>query len=114
SFNPLSSVSSKTSAGLQYFRTYNDISGSSGLNFTPGATQVSAGATQSATSGTDLTVTLGSYAEQIFGYRDRLYLTGGLRYDGNSSFGKSFKGVFYPKIGASWLMSDENFFPHTD
>ena len=113
-FNPLSSISSKTSAGLQYYRTYNDVSGSSGLNFTPGATQVSAGATQSATSGTDLTITLGSYVEQVFSYRDRVYLTGGMRYDGNSSFGKSFKGVFYPKVGLSWVASDESFFPHVD
>ena len=61
---------------------------------------MSAGATQSATSGTDLTITLGNYAEQVFAFEDRFFLTGGLRYDGNSSFGKSFKGVFYPKIGA--------------
>ena len=52
--------SSKTSVGLQYYRTYNDQSGLSGSNYTPGATQVSSGATQSATSGTDLTITLGN------------------------------------------------------
>jgi hypothetical protein len=112
SFNPRSSVSSKSSVGLQYYRTYNDQSGSSGLNYTPGATQVSSGATQSATSGTDLTITLGTYGEQVFSFRDRLFLTGRVRYDGNSSFGKSFKGVFYPGVGLSWLVSDENFFPH--
>jgi TonB-linked SusC/RagA family outer membrane protein len=113
-FNPFRAISSKTSAGIQYYRTYNDISGSTGQNFTPGATQVSAGAIQAATSGTDLTITLGSYAEQIFAYNDRVFLTGGLRYDGNSSFGKSFKGVFYPKLGLSWLLSDESYFPHMD
>ena len=112
SFNPRSSVSSKSSVGLQYYRTYNDQSGSSGLNYTPGATQVSSGATQSATSGTDLTITLGTYGEQVFSFRDRLFLTGRVRYDGNSSFGKSFKGVFYPGVGLSWLVSDESFFPH--
>ena len=41
-----------------------------------------------------------------------MFLTGRVRYDGNSSFGKSFKGVFYPGVGLSWLMSDESFFPH--
>jgi TonB-linked SusC/RagA family outer membrane protein len=110
-FNPRSNINSKTSVGLQYYRTYSDLSGSSGLNYTPGATQVSSGATQQASSGTDLTITMGTYAEQIFSYNDRVFLTGGMRYDGNSSFGKSFKGVFYPKIGMSWLMSDESFFP---
>jgi TonB-linked SusC/RagA family outer membrane protein len=110
-FNPLSAVNSKTSVGLQYYRTYNDQSGSSGQNYTPGATQVSAGATQSASSGTDLTITMGSYAEQVFAFRERVYLTGRVRYDGNSSFGKSFKGVMYPGAGLSWLASDESFFP---
>jgi TonB-linked SusC/RagA family outer membrane protein len=113
-FNPRSSISSKSSVGLQYYRTYSDQSGSSGLNYTPGATQVSAGATQSATSGTDLTITLGTYGEQVFSFRDRLFLTGRVRYDGNSSFGKSFKGVFYPGVGVSWLLSDESFFPHAN
>jgi len=113
-FNPRSSISSKSSVGLQYYRTYNDQSGSSGQNYTPGATQVSAGAIQSATSGTDLTITLGTYGEQVFSLRERLYLTGRVRYDGNSSFGKSFKGVFYPGVGLSWLLSDESFFPHAN
>lgn len=113
-FSPRNSITSKTSGGLQYYRTYNDQSGSSGQNFTPGATQVSQGAIQSATSGTDLTITMGSYAEQVFSFNDRAFLTGRVRYDGNSSFGKSFKGVFYPGLGLSWLASDESFFPHRD
>jgi outer membrane receptor protein involved in Fe transport len=112
SFTPRSSISSKSSVGLQYYRTYNDQSGSSGQNYTPGATQVSSGAIQSATSGTDLTITMGTYGEQVFALNDRVFLTGRVRYDGNSSFGKSFKGVFYPGVGLSWLMSDESFFPH--
>ena len=111
-FTPRSNFITKTSAGVQYYRTYTDQSGSSGLNYTPGATQVSSGATQSATSGTDLTITMGSYAEEVLSYADRVFLTGAMRYDGNSSFGKSFKGVFYPRVGLSWLMSDESFFPH--
>src|SRR5262245_8480469 len=57
---------------------------------------------------------MGSYAEQIFSFNDRIYFTSGVRYDGNSSFGKSFKGVFYPKVGLSWLVSDESYFPHYD
>jgi TonB-linked SusC/RagA family outer membrane protein len=113
-FNPFRSITSKTSAGVQYYRTYSDTSGSSGLNFTPGATEVSGGATQQSLAGTTTTITLGTYAEQIFSWNDRVYLTGGLRYDGNSAFGEAFKGVFYPKVGLSWLVSDESFFPKMD
>jgi TonB-linked SusC/RagA family outer membrane protein len=110
-FTPRNNISSKSSVGVQYYRTYNDYTEGYGRNFTPGSLQVGTGAIQQSDEGTDLTITLGSYAEQIFGYRDRVFLTGGLRYDGNSSFGKSFKGVFYPKVGLSWLISDEGFFP---
>jgi len=111
-FNPRSNINSKTSFGVQYYRTYNDFTQGRGRNFTPGSVQVGTGAIQTADEGTDLTITLGSYAEQILSFNDRFYVTGGLRYDGNSSFGKSFKGVFYPKLGASWLISDESYFPH--
>jgi len=111
-FTPRSAITSKSSVGLQYYRTYNDQSGARGRTLTPGVTQVDAGAIQTATAGTDLTITMGSYAEQVFSLRDRMFLTGRVRYDGNSSFGKSFKGVFYPGIGLSWLLSDESYFPH--
>jgi TonB-linked SusC/RagA family outer membrane protein len=110
-FNPRNNVTSKSSVGLQYYRTYNDQSGSEGRNLPPGATQASAGAIGSSQSGSDLTITMGSYAEQVFSYNDRLFATGRVRYDGNSSFGKSFKGVMYPGVGLSWLASEESFFP---
>jgi TonB-linked SusC/RagA family outer membrane protein len=110
-FTPRSAITSKTSVGLQYYRNYNDVSGARGRTLTPGVTQVDAGAIQTASAGTALTITLGSYAEQVFSWNDRMFLTGRIRYDGNSSFGKSFKGVMYPGLGLSWLMSDESFFP---
>jgi TonB-linked SusC/RagA family outer membrane protein len=113
-FNPTSSINTKTSVGVQYFRAYNDQSSGSGSNLTPGATQAGAGATESASSGTATTVTFGNYAEEVVSFADKFFLNGGLRYDGNSSFGRSFKGVLYPKVGASYLISDENFFPKTD
>ncbi len=102
---------SKTSVGTQYYRTYIDYVEGRGRTLPPGATQVAAGAVQTTTANTNTTVTLGTYGEQVFSYADRVFLTGGLRYDGNSAFGKSFKGVFYPKVGLSWLMSEEGFFP---
>jgi len=111
-FNVRSNVTSKSSVGLQYYRTYNDFTQGRGRNFAPGSVQIGTGAIQTTDEGTDLTITMGSYAEQIFSFSDRIFLTSGVRYDGNSSFGKSFKGVFYPKVGLSWLISDESYFPH--
>src|SRR4029078_4615968 len=34
-----------------------------------------------------------------------------LRSDRNSAFGANFKTVLYPKLSASWIISDESFFP---
>lgn len=113
-FTPRNNFTSKSSVGVQYYRSFSDLTQGTALNLTPGATQTTAGATRSSSEATAATITMGTYGEQVFSYMDRLFLTGGLRYDGNSAFGSSFKGVFYPKVGLSWLASEQGFFPQTD
>lgn len=60
--------------------------------------------------------TVGFFFQEKVGWRNRLFLTGGLRADDNSAFGEDFTFVFYPKLGASWVVSEEPFFrlPHVD
>ncbi len=53
---------------------------------------------------------LGLYAQEQVGWRDRLFVTGAVRMDNNSAFGSKLNRVFYPKVSASWVMSDEDFF----
>jgi len=53
--------------------------------------------------------TLGFFVQQQMGWRDRLFLTGAVRVDNNSAFGKDVKLVTYPKISGSWVVSDESF-----
>ena len=77
----------------------------------PGATTVTAGAIEDADETTSESRTLGGYIEQNLAFRDRLFLTGAVRSDRNSAFGADFKTVFYPKLAASWVVSDESFFP---
>lgn len=55
--------------------------------------------------------TLGYYFEEVIGFNDRFFITGGLRRDAASAFGKDFRAVNYPKLGASWLISEQGFFP---
>src|SRR5690606_8238 len=55
--------------------------------------------------------TRGSYLEQAVGLNDRFFVTGALRVDGASSFGTGYRAAVYPKANASWLVSDEPFFP---
>jgi TonB-dependent starch-binding outer membrane protein SusC len=54
-------------------------------------------------------INAGLFAQQMLGWRDVLFLTGGVRVDGNSAFGKSFGLQAYPKISASYVVSDESF-----
>src|SRR2546430_11761702 len=44
---------------------------------------------------------------------NRLFLTGALRNDRNSAFGIKFGDILYPKVSASWVISEEPFFPQT-
>jgi TonB-linked SusC/RagA family outer membrane protein len=108
------SFGSKLSVGTQAYRTFKQSTTATGEQLPPGATMVAAAATRSAGGTTSESVTIGNYVEEVLSYADQLYLTGAVRYDGNSAFGKNFKGVFYPKLGASWLVSQTGWFPQSN
>jgi len=56
-------------------------------------------------------INAGLFAQQMIGWRDRLFITAGARIDGNSAFGQSFGLQTYPKVSASWVLSEESFWP---
>jgi TonB-dependent starch-binding outer membrane protein SusC len=58
--------------------------------------------------------TLGYFASEEVGWRDRVFVNGSLRNDKNSAFGQNFGSITYPSFGASWVVSEESFFPKTD
>jgi TonB-linked SusC/RagA family outer membrane protein len=53
---------------------------------------------------------LGFFAQEQVGWKDRLFLTGALRVDDNSAFGTDFNKVYYPKAAVSYVVSEEPFF----
>ena len=53
----------------------------------------------------------GFFLQEVLGYQDRLFLTLGLRVDGNSAFGDDFGLEYYPKASVSWILSDYDFWP---
>jgi TonB-linked SusC/RagA family outer membrane protein len=59
---------------------------------------------------------LGFYLQEQIGWRDRLFVTGAVRFDDNSAFGANFSMVAYPKFSLSYIISDEDWFnlPQTD
>jgi TonB-linked SusC/RagA family outer membrane protein len=111
-FQPKTWLNSKTTTGVQWVGSTFDRAGAGSVNLTPGGVTNNAGATQFADNSTSDAKTLGVFVEELVGIRDRLFLTGGLRSDQNSAFGTNFQRVLYPKISASYIVSDESWFPH--
>jgi TonB-dependent SusC/RagA subfamily outer membrane receptor len=53
----------------------------------------------------------GFFIQEMVGWKDKLFLTGGLRVDGHSSFGSDFGWAPYPKVALAYSISDESFWP---
>ncbi|MGH7718504.1 MAG: TonB-dependent receptor domain-containing protein, partial [Gemmatimonadaceae bacterium] len=100
---PRAWLSSRTSIGVQYNnRQLGSVTGT-GITLLPGQETLSAAATRTATETNTESIVAGAYVEQTFGFNDRLYLTGAVRADGGSQFGRDFETAVYPKGSASWL-----------
>ena len=56
-------------------------------------------------------ITAGVFGQQQLAIHDRIYLSASLRGDDNSAFGQEFKTAYYPAANASWVISEEPFFP---
>ncbi|MGH9174817.1 MAG: TonB-dependent receptor domain-containing protein, partial [Vicinamibacterales bacterium] len=110
-FSLTPSISSASSIGGQFVRKQLKSSFLAGLRFPGPGVETVSGTTVPQTPTQSLTVntTLGVYGQQQFGWNDRLFLTAGLRVDNNSAFGEELDWVTYPKVGASWVISEEPF-----
>ncbi|MGH7664338.1 MAG: SusC/RagA family TonB-linked outer membrane protein [Gemmatimonadaceae bacterium] len=53
----------------------------------------------------------GFFLQELFGWQDRLFVTAGLRVDGNSAFGDEFGLQTYPKLSVAYVLSDYAFWP---
>jgi outer membrane receptor protein involved in Fe transport len=53
----------------------------------------------------------GFFVQQMLDLRDRYFLTAGVRVDGSSAFGSDFGLEVYPKVSASYVISEEDFWP---
>ncbi|MGH7719359.1 MAG: TonB-dependent receptor domain-containing protein, partial [Gemmatimonadaceae bacterium] len=105
------SLSSASSVGGQFVRKQLKSSSLDGIIFPGPGVETVSGTTQKGTPSQSLTVntTLGAYVQQQFGWNDRLFLTGAVRVDNNSAFGEDLELVTYPKVSASWVISEEPF-----
>ncbi len=113
SFTLAPTITSKTAVGFQFLKDKSFAVVANGQNLAAGGQTISGAALRTALESTTVAVTLGSYVEQTFGWRDRVFLTGGVRNDRNNAFGSKVRSVWYPKVQGSWVVSDEAFYPRS-
>ena len=99
-----------TSMGLQAYRSELSNITASGTTFPASPiTTVSGTTTRNATEGYSANATVGLFVQQALAWNNRLFLTAALRGDDNSAFGKDYSAAYYPKVSASWVLSEEPF-----
>ncbi len=100
--------------GVQGFRDDVSTTNITGQTFAlPGAPDFDEAATIVAFETNTETFSGGFYLQEEIGLWDRVFLNGGVRFDANSTFGDQVDVEVYPKAGAAYLISDENFFQPT-
>jgi TonB-dependent SusC/RagA subfamily outer membrane receptor len=105
-------LTSRTSWGLQWSSREENQVFASGRNFAVSALgTVGAAAERESSESFVENVTLGTFVQNEFAWNNRLYFTAALRFDDNSAFGTDFDAAIYPKVSASWVVSEESFFP---
>ncbi|MDE2784245.1 MAG: SusC/RagA family TonB-linked outer membrane protein [Gemmatimonadota bacterium] len=104
-------LSLTTSGGVQYYQRRESSTLAHGETFPVEALEtVSSGAEKRAEEDFLENKTFGVFVQEQIAWGDRFFLTGAVRGDDNSAFGKNFDFVVYPKLSASYVISDEEFF----
>ncbi len=104
-------LSFTTSGGIQYYQRQEASTLAHGETFPVEALEtVSSGSEKRAEEDFLENKTFGAFVQEQFAWQDRVFVTAAVRGDDNSAFGKDFDFVVYPKLSASYVISDEEFF----
>jgi TonB-linked SusC/RagA family outer membrane protein len=101
-------VGLNTTAGFRYTSDRGEVISSTASDLPPFQTTVG-GANLSTSQGITEIRTVGGFIQERLAFNDRLFLTGGLNYEGSSAFGENERFQFFPRLGASWVVDDEPF-----
>jgi TonB-dependent starch-binding outer membrane protein SusC len=112
-FNVSASIHGTSTVGTQYTNSVFRETQASGFGLISGTGSVAGTTNQFAASqtGNNQVVDIGYYAQQQFGWRDKVFVTAALRLDDNSSFGQVYKPSYYPSVSSSWVVGEEPWFP---
>lgn len=102
-----SGLSNITTAGFQYFNTRDHQAVYTGRNVRDGAQVMSGAGTLLADEWLTYLHSYGAYVQNNLGLWNRYYLDLGLRMDYNTAFGDNVGWQAYPKVGLSYIISDE-------
>jgi TonB-linked SusC/RagA family outer membrane protein len=111
-YNVTSSIGTATSIGAQYFVKTFEKFGNKGSGF---ASPLSTTINQTPPSTAELIYeftenkSLGFYVQEELSWNNRVFLTAAMRFDDNSAFGSEFDLEKYPKVAATWVVSEEGF-----
>lgn len=101
---------SNLSFGTQLIDSRTEELFASGLGLTVNSSNmVSSAAATSGAQGFSRQRQIGVLGQWQLGWQDQLFLTLGARIDANSSFGREAEWFFLPKVGASWVVSETEF-----
>lgn len=99
-------------AGFQYFNTHDHQTAYNGTNVADGMKVMSGAGIIYADEWLSYLNNYGFYAQNNVGFLNRYYLDLGMRVDYNTAFGDNVGWQFYPKVGLSYILSEEKFIQH--
>lgn len=101
-------LSSVTTAGFQFFSTDDHQTSQMGRDLYDGTLTLTGAASKTADEWLSYLFNQGCFVQENLGFLDRYYLDLGLRADYNSAFGKNVGWQWYPKVGLSYMMTEES------
>ncbi len=105
-------LNSETTIGASYTKSHLASTYGTGYGILPGTESLNtASSNYSVSEGFSEVITLGAFAQEKLSWRERVFLSGSVRTDDNSAFGRRYGRIYYPAASLSWNISQEDFFP---
>lgn len=106
-----STLTSRTSVGAQWFKDTRFETIAQGYTLPPGVQTPNSATTRTSSEATIQNATYGAFMQQELAWKNRLFLTASVRTDQNSAFGRDAGNTIYPGLAASYVVTDEPWFP---
>jgi len=106
-------LESSSSVGATVQTARSNADNVTGTQLSPVSQVSSSGATITTLENRSTLNIMGFYAQETFGFWNKLYLTGAIRNDVASSFGINNRWQYYPKLSGTYLLSEESFWKNS-